>query len=574
MAPLVELALTRPSCPLRCFFLLSTYHKECVGLARAPAGYFSCPQHKCAKCERNSQEAGGMLFRCVVCPCAYCEDDVPTEYEGRQDQDRCFELEQTGYAQPSSAFFITCSKACTDYYQQYSEGKFDGGGGDIVEPIPVEIVESAHVRREEEEKKRQIAADEALAAVTAAAAASGKKSARKGKKGAGAASEETTDAAVAASSSSGDQADSSEFVFKPPTEMPPHVCACLMPRAKKPKLFCICRTPYDKRRNYVACDSCSQWYHLACVKIAEDADIESLEFTCAACKLKDKQRSAKSSGGYELDSDAEAEESSDDDDSDASGDDQPAKDESDSHADSDAGDNDDERGGKRAKKKKKQQKQKQKAAAKSKGKRKSRRGGRGSADDDDDVADLLGGGASKSRGKKQKIRHPIDGGAYPVVGDAAAAAAPAFSGPTLDQALQQQLQSQFGQLLAQQSANPAVSGGAIGDPAVAAAAAAAGLPSFASMDPATLQAMFAFMQSTFSTGGIVAPDGTVSQAPNVPPLSLPLPLALPPIPMPAQQPQQQQQQQLFQQQQQQLQLMQQQQQNEQAMAALQQQPPQ
>ncbi len=44
-------------------FFFRTYHKECVGLSRSPGGYFSCPQHKCAKCERNSQEAGGMLFR-------------------------------------------------------------------------------------------------------------------------------------------------------------------------------------------------------------------------------------------------------------------------------------------------------------------------------------------------------------------------------------------------------------------------------------------------------------------------------------------------------------------------------
>jgi hypothetical protein len=108
---------------LCCGYCPRVYHQECVGLSRAPGGYFSCPQHKCATCERNSQEAGGMLFRCVVCPCAYCEDDVPTEYEGRKDLDRCFELEQTGYSQPSSAFFITCSQSCTQYYEDYLAGK-------------------------------------------------------------------------------------------------------------------------------------------------------------------------------------------------------------------------------------------------------------------------------------------------------------------------------------------------------------------------------------------------------------------------------------------------------------------
>ena len=556
-----------------------------------------------------------MLFRCVVCPCAYCEDDVPTEYEGRTDLDRCFELEQTGYAQPSSAFFITCSKACTDYYRQYQEGKFEGW--DLVEPIPVEVVESAHARKEGEEKQRQMEADQALAAVTAAAASSaaaGKKG-RKGKKSAGSGAEATSDAAAAASSSSdvasapaaaaasssSDQ-PTSEFVFVPPTEMPPHVCACLMPRAKKPKLICICKTVYDKRRNYVACDACSQWYHLSCVGLAEDADVENLEFTCKACQLKEKQRAAKSSGGYELDSDAEAEESSDDEDSEDSGDDQRGEEASDSQADSDAAEHDDDPRSKRAAAAKKKQKQKQKqkaAAAKSKGKRKSRRSGRSTADDEDEIEDLLGGGLSKSRGKKQKIRHPVDGGMYPVVGDSASAAAGAgasapFAGPTLEQALQQMLAAQS---QANVNANPmasmSVDGLGLGDPSASAAAAAtAALPALASMDPATLQAMFAFMQSQFSTGGIVAPDGTVSQAPMPMPMPMPNQMMAPPpqqqqqpqsmqqqpmnMSMPATQPlglaqhQQQLQQQQLQLQQQQMQIMQQQQQNEMAMAACQQ----
>lgn len=35
--------------------------------------YF-CSQHSCAPCGRTTQEAGGLLFRCQLCPNAYCED--------------------------------------------------------------------------------------------------------------------------------------------------------------------------------------------------------------------------------------------------------------------------------------------------------------------------------------------------------------------------------------------------------------------------------------------------------------------------------------------------------------------
>lgn len=34
---------------LCCGYCPRTFHKECIGLSRAPSGYFSCPQHKCAK---------------------------------------------------------------------------------------------------------------------------------------------------------------------------------------------------------------------------------------------------------------------------------------------------------------------------------------------------------------------------------------------------------------------------------------------------------------------------------------------------------------------------------------------
>jgi len=209
-----------------------------------------------------------------------CEDDVPTEYEGRKDYDRCFELESTGYAQPSSAFFITCSHACTQYYEEYLDGQMDGS--ELAQPIDVAAVSRAHADLEAAEAKRRAEADEAAAnaaaaTVAAAAAASASRGGRKSKK---ALAEE--EAAAAAEKLAQEQRLAAEkasapsnFVFVPPTEAAPHVCACLMPKRSKPRLYCICKTPYDKRRNYLACDGCGQWYHLTCVGLKEDADVET-----------------------------------------------------------------------------------------------------------------------------------------------------------------------------------------------------------------------------------------------------------------------------------------------------------
>lgn len=54
-----------------CNWCPRTYHIGCAGLSAIPTGYFSCPQHSCAKCQRKAHDAGGLLFRCTVCPCSY-----------------------------------------------------------------------------------------------------------------------------------------------------------------------------------------------------------------------------------------------------------------------------------------------------------------------------------------------------------------------------------------------------------------------------------------------------------------------------------------------------------------------
>jgi hypothetical protein len=36
-------------------------------------------------------------------------------------------------------------------------------------------------------------------------------------------------------------------------------------RAKKGKLYCICREPNDKNKPMVRCDDCKQWFHIKCL---------------------------------------------------------------------------------------------------------------------------------------------------------------------------------------------------------------------------------------------------------------------------------------------------------------------
>lgn len=49
------------------------------------------------------------------------------------------------------------------------------------------------------------------------------------------------------------------------------------------KLYCICRTPYDKSQFYIGCDSCHEWFHGSCVNVTpEQADKMDLYY-CARC---------------------------------------------------------------------------------------------------------------------------------------------------------------------------------------------------------------------------------------------------------------------------------------------------
>lgn len=52
----------------------------------------------------------------------------------------------------------------------------------------------------------------------------------------------------------------------------------------KRKLFCVCKTPYNKDRFYVGCDKCDNWFHGECIGITEEISKDLPEYICDDCK--------------------------------------------------------------------------------------------------------------------------------------------------------------------------------------------------------------------------------------------------------------------------------------------------
>lgn len=92
------------NCPL-------SFHMSCLRLKRLPAGKWSCPHHKCTSCCRTSS-AAALLFRCEVCPLAYCEDCLPAE-ASIIGESKFFKAKR--YVLPSTACYIRCSQECIEF---------------------------------------------------------------------------------------------------------------------------------------------------------------------------------------------------------------------------------------------------------------------------------------------------------------------------------------------------------------------------------------------------------------------------------------------------------------------------
>ena len=52
-----------------------------------------------------------------------------------------------------------------------------------------------------------------------------------------------------------------------------------------PKLYCVCRQPYDDTKHMLQCDYCQEWYHLSCIGLSKDelTKFEESKFKCPVC---------------------------------------------------------------------------------------------------------------------------------------------------------------------------------------------------------------------------------------------------------------------------------------------------
>ena len=71
---------------------------------------WSCLHHRCATCNRGSAAAGGLLFRCLSCPTAFCEDHLPSGEAVVVGQSARFQA--LGADHPKQACYVICSTAC------------------------------------------------------------------------------------------------------------------------------------------------------------------------------------------------------------------------------------------------------------------------------------------------------------------------------------------------------------------------------------------------------------------------------------------------------------------------------
>ena len=55
-------------------------HAGCLVGSVGKTGYI-CQQHKCQTCQRNSSDCGGLIFRCVCCPAAFCDECMRDGFE-------------------------------------------------------------------------------------------------------------------------------------------------------------------------------------------------------------------------------------------------------------------------------------------------------------------------------------------------------------------------------------------------------------------------------------------------------------------------------------------------------------
>ena len=94
-----------PLCPSSC-------HEACCGIE--VRDFQSCSHHRCYKCDKNAQGAGGLMYRCQSCPHAFCPDCLPNSSEIRYLGHNIPRFEKLGFNGKPLYHYIHCSAQCEE----------------------------------------------------------------------------------------------------------------------------------------------------------------------------------------------------------------------------------------------------------------------------------------------------------------------------------------------------------------------------------------------------------------------------------------------------------------------------
>jgi SWI/SNF-related matrix-associated actin-dependent regulator of chromatin subfamily A member 5 len=111
---------------LRCRNCPRVMSLGCARLVTRPRMGWQCPQHHCKSCNRTASEAGGLMFRCVSCPTAFCaECNGETPFDAVEAN---AEWESLGFYLPKSFEYVKCGDCCAKSEEE--AGKTKGPKGD------------------------------------------------------------------------------------------------------------------------------------------------------------------------------------------------------------------------------------------------------------------------------------------------------------------------------------------------------------------------------------------------------------------------------------------------------------
>lgn len=92
-----------------------SFHLKCLLKHERPvdAKPWSCPHHYCHSCMRKGSQTG-FIFRCEVCPRAFCEDCLPAKHKLLTYSER---MNSVGYRPTTASVYIHCSRDCKKTYR-------------------------------------------------------------------------------------------------------------------------------------------------------------------------------------------------------------------------------------------------------------------------------------------------------------------------------------------------------------------------------------------------------------------------------------------------------------------------